>query len=102
MDPPATPVPIQIFTWSNLNLLSDLEHAPEDGSTGHAPPQLLHLTPGLVHVEAADDDEPRLAGEVPDRNRDLLHDVLAHNLNIKTSTKALIKTRNTPPSLSLC
>ena len=72
-----------ILTWSDLDLLADLENAAEDGTAGHAAPKLLHLAPRLVHVEAADDDEPGLADKVPDGHGDLLHDVLAHNLNTR-------------------
>jgi hypothetical protein len=70
-------------TWSDLDLLADLEDTPEDGAAGYAAPELLHLAARLVDVEAADDDEPGLAREITQRDRDLLHDVLAHNLRIK-------------------
>ena len=42
---------IRLVTWSNLDLLPDLEYAPEDGSARHSSPEILNLASRLVHVE---------------------------------------------------
>lgn len=70
------------ITWSNLYLLSHLENSPENRTSGHSSSQLLHLTTRLVHVEAPDNDEPRLAGKISNGYRDILGDVFTHHLDV--------------------
>ena len=66
----------------DLHLVPDPEHALQDGPPGHAPLQVGDVLPRLVDVEAADDDEPGHAGEVPDRHGDPVHQVLADEVDV--------------------
>jgi hypothetical protein len=85
-------------SWSDLNLLPNLENSSQDRSSSNSSTEVFNITTRFVHIKTPmednlinntglnafkpDDDQPGLTGEVSDRHGDLLHDVLAHDLNV--------------------
>jgi hypothetical protein len=66
----------------NLDFHPEAEHAREDGPARDAALELVDLRAGLVHVEGADHDQSRVRGEVSHGDRDALHDVLVHGVDV--------------------
>ena len=65
-----------------LDLHAEAEHAGEDGAARDAALELVHLRARLVHVEGADHDQTRVRGEVAYGDRDPLHDVFVHRVDV--------------------
>lgn len=67
---------------SARQLGSNLQDAFQNTSTGNTALQIIHFAAGFVYVERADDDQPRLGGEIPKGDRDLVHHVLRNHLDV--------------------
>lgn len=66
----------------DLDFHPEAKHAREDRAARDAAFEFVDFRPGLVHVEGTDHDQSRVRGEVPHGNRDPLHDVLVHRVDV--------------------
>lgn len=69
-------------TRSDFDLLSELEHTGQNGTTSNTSLELVHLGTRLVDIERSDDDQSRGRGKVADRYGNTLDNVLVHRVNV--------------------
>ena len=69
-------------TGSNLNFLSKPKDASKDGATSHSALEVVDFGAWFIDVKGTDDDESRVRGKVPHRNRDPLDDVFIDGVDI--------------------
>eukprot|EP00982_Pelagococcus_subviridis_P009373 30919-Pelagococcus_subviridis.AAC.7 len=84
-DAPALDLPLRVLGHdprADFDLLANLEDALEDRPARDAALHVVHLRARLVHVERPDHDHVRRGREVALRHRDLLADVLAHDVDV--------------------
>jgi hypothetical protein len=67
---------------ADLDLHAEAEHAHEDRAARDAALEVVHFRAGLVHVEGPDHDQSWVRGEVARWDRDSLHDVLVHGVDV--------------------
>ncbi|OSS54826.1 hypothetical protein B5807_01369 [Epicoccum nigrum] len=67
----------------DLDLVAQLQHTSQDGTTSNTALQLVNLGTGLVDVEGSDDDHVGLCGEVADGDGDLGDELLADGVDVE-------------------
>lgn len=67
---------------SDLDVLTELQHARKNRATGHATLEVFDLRAGFVDVEGTNDDKAWWRGEVPNRHRDPFDDVFVDGVNV--------------------
>lgn len=66
-----------------LYLLTDTKYTHQNRAARHTSLELIDFAPGLVDIEGANDDQPRVRGKVPYWDRDSLDDVFVNGVDVE-------------------